>query len=62
MSAFVQQRKKTQLHCLRTFDFIALMNVHLKKPVLYKNYRYLQLMEVNFSLPYNSQEDNVIGG
>ena len=37
------------------------MNVHLKNPVLYKNYRLLAIDGSDFSLPYNSQEDNVMG-
>ena len=32
-----------------------------KKPVLYKNYRLLAIDGSDFSLPYNSQEDNVMG-
>ena len=48
VSAFVQQRKKTQLHCLRHICFIALMNVHLKNLSFIKIIVYLQLMEVIF--------------
>ena len=60
VSAFVQQRKKLSYTALEHL-FHRFNECTLKKPVLYKNYRLLAIDGSDFSLPYNSQEDNVMG-
>ena len=60
MSAFVQQRKKLSYTALEHL-FYRFNECTFKKPVLYKNYRLLAIDGSDFSLPYNSQEDNVMG-
>ena len=60
VSAFVQQRKKLSYTALEHL-FYRFNECTFKKPVLYKNYRLLAIDGSDFSLPYNSQEDNVMG-
>ena len=60
VSAFVQQRKKLNYTALEHV-FHRFNECTMKKPVFYKNYRLLAIDGSDLMLPYNSQEDNVMG-